>query len=133
MLLIYEEQVDEAGQAERERQLPLFVELHRSLREAGKLLAVKALRSTESATSVRVRAGETEIVDGPYATTKEVLGGFYLLECADLDEALKIAGQLPPAGWGTIEVRPVSPVDAWVQWAQRVGVELSDEDVSTLT
>src|SRR5687768_18515864 len=103
MLLVYEEEVDAAVQAERERELPVFVELNASLREAGLLVGVQRLRSVESATSVRVRDGETEIVDGPFAVTKEVLAGYYILECADLDEALKQAERMPMAGWGTIE------------------------------
>jgi hypothetical protein len=70
MLLVYEEELDEAGQAERERSLPAIVELHRSLREAGLLVGVQALRSTESATSIRVRDGETEITDGPFAVRR---------------------------------------------------------------
>ena len=89
MLLVYHEEVDAAEQAEREREMPVFVELHRSLREAGLLVGVQRLQSTDSATSVRVREGETEITDGPFAVTKEVLAGYYILECADLDEALK--------------------------------------------
>ena len=95
MLLVYEEEVDPAVQAERERELPMFVELHRSLREAGLLAGVQRLHSVESATSVRVRDGETEITDGPFAVTKEVLAGYYVLDCADLDEALKQAARLP--------------------------------------
>src|SRR6476646_5814774 len=132
MLLVYEEEVDEAGQAERQGHLPLFVELHRSLREAGLLVNVKALRPPETATSVRVRDGATEVIDGPFAVTKEVLAGFYLVECADLDEALALAARIPPARWGTVEVRPVVPVDDWAEWADRLGIELSDEDVSNL-
>jgi hypothetical protein len=132
MLLVYEEEVDAAERAEREENLPLCVELHRSLREAGALVGVKALRSTESATSVRVRDGDTEIVDGPFAETKEVLAGYYVLECADLDEALRQAARVPAAGWGTIEVRPVAPAADWVAWAGRFGVELSDDDVRNL-
>ena len=133
MLMVYEEEVDAADRAARERELPLFVGLHRSLREAGLLVGVKALRSPETATSVRVRGGEMEITDGPFAVTKEVLAGYYILECADLDEALKQAERIPAAGWGTIEVRPVAPTDEWLSWADRVGVELTDEDVSTLS
>jgi hypothetical protein len=133
MLMVYEEQVDPAGRAERERDLPLFVELHRNLAEAGVLVGVKALRSPETATSVRVRAGDTEITDGPFAVTKEVLAGYYVVECADLDEALKVAARIPAAGWGTIEVRPVAPTDEWRNWAERVGVELTDEDVRNLS
>ena len=132
MLLVYEEEVDPAVQAERERDLPVFVELHRSLREAGLLVGVQRLHSTESATSVRVRGGETEITDGPFAVTKEVLAGYYVLECTDLDEALKHAARLPMAPWSTIEVRPVMRPDEWLDTARRAGVDLSDEDVSNL-
>jgi hypothetical protein len=132
MLLVYEEEVDEAGQIERDQAVPWFLELHRSLREAGVLVNVKALRSPESATTVRVRDGDAEIVDGPFAVTKEVLAGFYLVECADLDEALALAARIPPASWGTVEVRPVVPVEEWAETARRLGVELSDEDVENL-
>ena len=132
MLLVYEEEVDEAGQVERDQAVPWFLELHRSLREAGVLVNVKALRSPASATTVRVRDGDAEIVDGPFAVTKEVLAGFYLVECADLDEALALAARIPPASWGTVEVRPVVPVEEWAEAARRLGVEMSDEDVENL-
>jgi hypothetical protein len=133
MLLVYEDaEVDPAVQAEHEQELPLFLELHRSLREAGVLVGVQRLRTVESATSVRVRAGETEIVDGPFAVTKEMLAGYYILECADLDEALKHAAQLPPARWGTIEVRPVVSPEEWVDIAREAGADLPDEAVDDL-
>jgi hypothetical protein len=132
MLLVYEEEVDPAEQAEREKVTPLLLELHRSLREAGVLVAVQRLHSSESATSVRVRGGETEITDGPFAVTKEVLAGYYVLECADLDEALRQAARMPMAGWATIEVRPVMPADAWLNLARAAGVDVSDEDVRDL-
>ena len=132
MLLVYEEEVDAAVQAEREQELPMFVELHRSLREAGLLVGVQRLHSVQSATSVRVRDGETQITDGPFAVTKEVLAGYYILDCADLDEALKQAARLPMAPWATIEVRPVMPADEWLNTARRAGVDLSDEDVRNL-
>jgi hypothetical protein len=96
------------------------------------LVGVNRLHSTESATSVRVRDGETEITDGPFAVTKEVLAGYYIVECADLDEALKLAARLPMAPWATIEVRPVMPAEEWIETARRAGVELSDEDVGNL-
>ena len=83
LTLVYEEEVDAAEQAEREKELPMMLELHAGLREAGLLVGVQRLRSTESATSVRVRGGETDITDGPFAVTKEVLAGYYVLECAD--------------------------------------------------
>jgi hypothetical protein len=132
LLLVHEEEVDPAEQAEREKGLPLMLELHRSLREAGLLVGVQRLRTTESATSVRVRAGETEITDGPFAVTKEVLAGYYVLECADLDEALSWAGRLPMARWGTIEVRPVVPPDEWLRLARQAGADVPDEAVEDL-
>ncbi len=132
MLLVYEEEVDAAEQAEREHVTPMLVELHAGLREAGLLVGVNRLHSTESATSVRVRDGSTEITDGPFAVTKEVLAGYYVLECADLDEALEQAARLPMAPWATIEVRPIMPAGEWLETARRAGVELSDEDVGNL-
>jgi hypothetical protein len=132
MLLVYEEEVDAAEQAEREHVTPMLLELHAGLREAGLLVAVNRLRSTESATSVRVRDGQTEITDGPFAMTKEVLAGYYVLDCADLDEALKQAERLPMAPWATIEVRPIMAAEEWLNTARRAGVDLSDEDVRNL-
>ena len=127
MLLVYEEEVDPAVQAEREKVTPTLLELHASLREAGLLVGVQRLRAAESATSVRVREGETEIVDGPFAVTKEVLAGYYILDCADLDEALKHAARLPMAPWATIEVRPVVSADEWVNVARQAGGDVPDE------
>jgi hypothetical protein len=132
MMLVYEEGVDPAVQAEREQQLPLFAEMHRSLREAGLLVAVQRLHSVDSATSVRVRDGETEITDGPFAVTKEVLAGYYILECADLDEALRHAARLPMARWATIEVRPVMAPDEWLRVAREAGAVVPDEAVEDL-
>lgn len=126
LLLVYEPEAEPAEQAEREAELPVFMELHRNLREAGLLVGVQRLRSVDSATSVRVREGQTEITDGPFAVTKEVLAGYYVLECADLDEALKQAAQIPPARWGTVEVRPVVPVDEWVEIARQAGVDVPE-------
>jgi hypothetical protein len=132
MLLVYEEEVDPAVQAEREAGLPALVELHRSLREAGLLVGVQRLRSTDSATSIRLREGQTEIVDGPFAVTKERLAGYYVLECADLDEALRQAEQLPMTRWGTVEVRPVMPVDEWLRRGREAGANVPDEAVEDL-
>jgi hypothetical protein len=132
MLLVYEQEVDPAVQAEHERELPLFAEMHRSLREAGLLVGVQRLHSPESATSVRVRDGETEITDGPFAVTKEFLAGYYILECPDLDEALRQAARLPMARWATIEVRPVMPADEWLRVARAAGAEVPDEAVEDL-
>ena len=132
MLLVYEEEAEPAVQAEREQITPTLVQLHASLREAGLLDSVRRLHSTESATSIRVRDGDTEITDGPFAVTKEVLAGYYILDCADLDEAIKQAERLPMAPWATIEVRPVMPADEWLRTARDAGVDLPDEAVDDL-
>jgi hypothetical protein len=76
-------------------------------REAGVMKAGDALHPASTATSVRVRDGKVETMDGPFAETKEHLGGYYLFDCADLDEALKWAARIPSAAIGTIELRPV--------------------------
>ncbi len=73
----------------------------------GKYLAGQALQPIESASTVQVRDGEVLISDGPFAETKEQLAGFYLLEARDLNEALQLASRIPPARFGSIEVRPI--------------------------
>ncbi|RTR05904.1 YciI family protein [Halomonas nitroreducens] len=77
------------------------------LTDAGHFVTGRALQPVDSATSVRLRDGEVLVADGPFAETKEQLAGFYLLEAHDLNEALRLAGRIPPARFGTIEVRPV--------------------------
>ena len=77
------------------------------LRAAGKFVAGDALQPTATATSVRVRDGERLVTDGPFAETKEQLGGYYLIEAASLDEALDWAAKIPSSRLGTIEVRPL--------------------------
>jgi hypothetical protein len=78
-----------------------------ALRQAGVLLASDRLRPTSTATTVRVDGGKTQVLNGPYAETKEQLGGFYLLDVPDLDAALSWAARCPGAAHGSIEVRPV--------------------------
>ena len=78
-----------------------------ALRDAGRCLASEALQPVHTATSVRVRDGKMSITDGPFAETKEVLAGFYLIDAADLNDAIQVASEMPPARVGTIEVRPV--------------------------
>ena len=78
-----------------------------ALRNEGKCLASEALQPAHTAATVRVRDGKVSIRDGPFAETKELLAGFYLIDAADLNDAIRIASQIPPARVGTIEVRPV--------------------------
>jgi hypothetical protein len=132
MMLVYQEEVDQAVQAEREAEFPVLAEFFRTLREEGLLVGVQRLRSVDSATSVRVRGGEAEITDGPFAVTKEVLAGYFILDCADLDEALKHAARFPGARWGTVEVRPVLPTDEWLRLAREAGADVPDGAVEHL-
>lgn len=77
------------------------------LRSRGQCIASEALQPVQTATTVRVRNGKVSVTDGPFAETKESLAGFYMIEARDLNEALQIAAQIPPAHVGSIEVRPI--------------------------
>jgi hypothetical protein len=105
MLLIYagEREAD----ADRQSELERYVQLNRDLRAEGRLLAGEELQPVSTATTVQVRDGDTLIADGPFAETKEVLVGFYLIEADSLDDAIDWAARVPAAHDGTIEVRPV--------------------------
>lgn len=81
------------------------------LRERGMLLAAEPLHPVETAATVRVRNGKVSVHDGPFAETKEHLAGFYLIEARDLNEAIHVASQIPPAREGSIEVRPVRELE----------------------
>ena len=108
MLLLYgSESGDEAERAQRWAEMPLWDQVNASLRDAGVLVAHAPLDSVASATTVRVRGDETELTDGPFAVTKEVLAGYYVLVCADLDQAVGHASRLPWARYGSVEVRPI--------------------------
>ncbi len=93
-----------------------------ALRASGKCLASEALESVHTATTVRVRNGKLAVTDGPFAETKEQLAGFYMIDAADLDEAIQIAAGIPPAQVGSIEVRPVYQIrEAVVTGQSRIG------------
>ena len=79
---------------------------------SNRLLGGEPLHNPDTATTVRVRKGEVALYDGPYAETKEQLAGFYLVDAADLNEAIRIASGIPPAKYGSIEVRPVRELQA---------------------
>ncbi len=84
-----------------------FKELSDALKASGELLGGDALEPTPMATSVRVRGGDVLLTDGPFAETREQLGGFFLIQAPDLDRAIEVARRIPAAKYGTIEVRPV--------------------------
>jgi hypothetical protein len=77
------------------------------MNERGVLQGGERLRNTTDATTVRVRDGETLTTDGPFAETKEQIGGYFIVDCKDLDEAIEIAAKIPGAAHGSIEVRPI--------------------------
>ena len=83
-----------------------------NLRRAGHLLAAHALQPVEAATTIRVRNGKLSATDGPFAETKEQLGGFILIEARDLNEAIQVASKIPMARHGSIEVRPIRELHA---------------------
>jgi hypothetical protein len=110
MLLIYETEGRERGTqeyAELMREYMIFTE---DIVKSGNFKAGDPLEMTTSATTVRVRNGKTLATDGPFAETKEQLGGYYLVEAKDLDEAIALAARIPAARTGSIEVRPVRSI-----------------------
>ena len=78
-----------------------------TLRNSGRYIAAEALQPVRTAKTVRVRGGKPVVTDGPFTESKEFLAGFYLIDAGDLDEAIRLASQIPPARVGSIEVRPV--------------------------
>ena len=113
MMLIYGQEGGFGDMPEDQQQAVLksWFDYTEDMEKAGVLLAGDALQPTASATSVRVRDGKTLTTDGPFAETKEQLGGYYLMEVPSLDEALDWAARCPGAPFGTIEVRPVMTFD----------------------
>lgn len=84
-----------------------YFDLNRRMKEAGAMVAGDALQSTSTAISVRKRDNKVETMDGPFAETREHLGGYYIIDCPDMDQALNWAAQIPGAAYGTVEVRPL--------------------------
>jgi hypothetical protein len=93
--------------SDREEMYKRYAAFSQEVRDAGKLVGANELQPVATATTVRVRNGETLTTDGPFAETKEQLGGYYLLDCADIDEAIAYAAKIPSAERGSIEVRPI--------------------------
>jgi hypothetical protein len=104
LILIYE---NEATTPQDDAEFQKWMEYTEKLRASGSFLGGEALQPTSTATTVRVKDGKVLTTDGPFAETKEQLGGFYMVECRDLDEALRWAAEIPSAGRGPVEVRPI--------------------------
>ena len=109
LLLIYTDESQEANtsQADMENLMDAYNKFTDEVRRRDAMVAAEALQPTSTATTIRVRDGKTLTTDGPFAETKEQLGGFYLVNCRDLDEAIELAAMIPGAKNGSIEVRPV--------------------------
>ncbi len=109
LMLIYmnEKQFDAKPPAELQAMFHEYNALSADLGKSGALVGGNRLQATTTATTVRVRDGKSQITDGPFAETREQLGGYYLVEAKDLDEATRIAARIPSARHGSIEIRPV--------------------------
>ena len=109
MLLIYGDPSLAASMTpeEGEKMMADYYTFTQSIVESGEMLSGEPLQGVETATTVRVRGGRTASTDGPFAETKEVLGGYYLVDCKDLDRAIELAARIPGAHGGSVEVRPV--------------------------
>jgi hypothetical protein len=111
LLLIYENESLLAGMSEADQGKVHgeYMEYTDDIRKKGQYVAGEALQPIATATTVRVKDGKTVVTDGPFAETREQLGGFYLVEAKDLDEATALAARIPAARTGSIEVRPIFP------------------------
>ena len=111
LLLIYSREAEEAAMDAKalSSMMSEYTSFTQSIVQAGQLRGADRLRPTAAATTVRVRDGKVLTTDGPFAETREQLGGYYLVEAKDLDEALGIAARIPGARYGCIEVRPTWP------------------------
>jgi len=109
LLLIYTEEQLEASPDLMAAEFEAYARFTNEVRDRGIYEAGEALRPTSTATTVRVRDGEQVVTDGPFAETKEQLGGYYLIEVDSVDEAIEWAAKIPSAQLGSIEVRPVVP------------------------
>ncbi len=122
LLLIYGPEATEPPSEEAmAEEMTAYNAFGREVTERGVMRGGEALEPTTTATTVRVRDGETVVSDGPFAETKEALGGFYLLECRDLDEAIELAAKIPGAKRGSIEVRPIWEVPTEFASSERAG------------
>ena len=111
LLLIYENEKAAAGlsEAEQGKIFQEYMDYSKDIRRSGHYVTGHALEPVSTATTVRVKNGKTVTTDGPFAETREQLGGFYMVEAKDLDEAIKLATGIPAVRTGSIEVRPIMP------------------------
>ena len=113
LCLIYHDEamIDALPPVEYEALVSAVLDYREVLRQGGHYIDSSPLQNVDMATTVRVRNGKVQITDGPFAETKEQLGGFYLIDARDLNEAIRLASRMPPARLGSIEVRPVKVIE----------------------
>lgn len=113
LCLIYDDEklMDAMPEAERGAFFGEYMQFTADIKQSGHLRGGDALQPVSTATTVRIRDGKVTTTDGPFAETREQLGGYYLVEAKDLDEAIKIAAKIPSARYGSIEVRPIMVFD----------------------
>jgi hypothetical protein len=113
LCLVYHEEkkLDALPQTEWDALVRESVALRADLRETGQCIAAEALQWVETARTVRIRDGKATVTDGPFAETKEQLGGFFLIEVSDLDEAIRVASRIPGGRHGSVEVRPIRELE----------------------
>ena len=114
LCLVYhdEKELDALPRSEYNAIVAEALAFREDLRQSGHHVVSSPLQSVATATTIRVRDGRVSITDGPFAETKEQLGGFYLIDARDLNDAIRVASKMPSAGLGTIEVRPLMECDA---------------------
>lgn len=128
MLVHYQENIwDEMSEAQKNDVLSGYQNLISDLSARGQYFGGNPLQPSSSATSIRVRDGRTTVTDGPYAETREQLGGYIIIDVADLDEAMRVAARMPPARYGTVEVRPIMDMDA------HFGVDGATDSIASAT
>jgi hypothetical protein len=98
---------DDEKKKRREAEIPMWNDLMADMQAKGQMVDGLELDEPKEAKRVQVRNGETIVTDGPYAETKEQIGGFFLVECKDLDEAIDLAGRIPVVSRGSVEIRPL--------------------------
>jgi len=117
LLMIYRDESQAATMSDQDRgaMLAAYGAFTQEIKKEGIMLAGDALKPVATATTVRVRSGDVMHTDGPFAETKEQLGGYYLIEVPNLDDALKVAARLPGSWYGSVEVRPVMGHEDYAQ------------------
>ena len=107
-LICAETVMEHMSESDAKKHFEEYTEFTRAIRESGHYVSCNRLQPRDTATTIRVRQGKVSITDGPFAETKEQLGGYYLIDARDLNEAIQVASRIPGARFGCVEIRPVA-------------------------